>query len=90
MRYSFDSEYMGVAEIINGWDPISLFPYAPEDEYYSELNLVKQVMSCCLNANELADKIYNIFSRAFGDLFVETKQECLYIADKLLMLKKEK
>ena len=30
MRYSFDSEYMGVAEIINGWDPISLFPYAPD------------------------------------------------------------
>lgn len=90
MKDSFDREYMNVEKIINEWDPISLFPLAPVDEYQGEINSVKQAMSCCLNTHELSDKIYQIFSSAFGDLFTETKQECFYIASKLLMLKFEK
>lgn len=90
MKGSFDRKYMNVEKIINEWDPISLFPYAPVDEYHGEINSVKQAMSCCLDAHELSDKIYQIFSSAFGDLFVGTKQECLYIASKLLMSKFEK
>ena len=83
MNNSFDSGSINVGKIINEWDPISLFPYAPADEYHSEIESIQSALSCCLNADELADKIYQIFLSAFGDSFVETKQECLNIANKL-------
>ena len=89
MSSSFGDGCMNVAEIINGWDPISLFPLAPLDEYHSEISMVQQAMSCCLNEHELADKIYQIFLSAFGDTFVESKQECLNISNKLLMTEPE-
>lgn len=76
---------MSIEKIINEWDPISLFPLAPADEYHYEINLVRQAVSCCLNANELGDELFRIFSNSFGDLFVKTKQECFNIANELLM-----
>lgn len=39
---------MLVKKIIDEWDPINLFPYAPEDEYEEE---VKQIEECTRNAS---------------------------------------
>lgn len=33
-----------IKEIINTWDPYSLFPYAPKDEYSEEIAFIEQLI----------------------------------------------
>ena len=34
-----------IADIINEWDPIDLFPMAPRDEYVKEIERIKCIIS---------------------------------------------
>ena len=34
-----------VTTIINNWDPIDLLPYAPQDEYHVEIDLIVKLMA---------------------------------------------
>ena len=31
-----------ISNIINRWDPVKIFPMAPEDEYYDEIKKIKE------------------------------------------------
>ena len=33
-----------VRNIINEWDPIGLFPYAPKDEYDAEIMAIEEIL----------------------------------------------
>ena len=74
-----------IARIINEWDPIGLFPYAPVDEYHSEIAEIKHLLSISKTPEELANGIYAIFCGSFGkNIFDKSKEECLSIALKLI------
>lgn len=70
-----------VKVIINKWDPLNLFPGAPDDEYDVEINKIIISMSTTESAKELAKEIQVIFQEAFNQEFDNTK--CLIIASEI-------
>ena len=74
-----------VEEIINNWDPIGLFPFSPKDEYSSELDSISKFLKGNSDNELLANHIYEIFVRNFGeDVFEKSKADCALIAKKLM------
>ncbi len=75
-----------VREIINGWDPIDLFPYSPKDEYEVEINLIVDALCETKDIEFLAIKIKDIFIERFGDnVFSKNIGECMQIAKKVVI-----
>ncbi len=72
--------------IINEWDPIDLFPYAPEDEYEEEIRLLEEFIKINnINTETLANKIHEVFLKRFGaNIFKSNKLECIGIAEKII------
>lgn len=76
-----------VEMIINEWDPLGLFPYAPKDEYRLE---VKELVTYLENEKicsieKLGKKIYELFLRTLEkDVFTKTIENCMEIAQKIL------
>lgn len=79
--------YDKVEKIINEWDPIDLFPMAPEDEYSQEIKQVVNVLKKKerLSAENLANTLKLIFVESFDDDMFFRDNE-LDIANKLLNL----
>lgn len=75
-----------IMEIINEWDPIGLFPLAPEDEYYFEINDIENVISenPKISEEELAQNIDEIFLRWFNDIYESDLESCRKVAEKIL------
>ena len=74
-----------VKKIINEWDPINLFPGAPDDEYWTEIEEIEQLVSATDDPDELADGIYAVFVKEFGDdVFKRRKSECKRIAQMII------
>lgn len=80
-----------VKRVINEWDPINLFPEAPENEYWSEIDSIIEKSSRLENSEELAKVIQTVFIDSFDeDIFRYSFEECLKIAGKILIeVKKE-
>lgn len=79
--------YDKVEKIINEWDPIDLFPMAPEDEYSQEIRKIMNVLKRKerLSVENLANTLKTIFIESFGDDIFFRDNE-LDIANKLLNL----
>lgn len=75
-----------IKDIINEWDPIDLFPYAPADEYEEEIYLLEDFVKSEEVSNELlANEIHKIFEKRFGaDVFKRNKAECSEVAKRIL------
>lgn len=75
-----------IKTIINEWDPIDLFPYAPEDEYEEEIRLLDDFIRVNdPNTEMLTNEIHRVFQKRFGaDVFKLNKSECNDIAEKIL------
>lgn len=74
-----------VSEIINEWDPIGLFPYAPKDEYEVEIFQIQQVLNITTDKQILANKIMEIFIKRFGnDVFTNSYDDCLEVAEEII------
>jgi len=76
-----------IANVINEWDPIDLFPYAPSDEYEEEIKLLRDFLSVRNEVSEieLTDEIQRIFIKRFGeDVFTKDKSECATVARRIL------
>ena len=76
-----------IADIINEWDPIDLFPMAPRDEYVKEIERIKCIISnkSSISTNELAMEIHNLFTARFGnDVFLKELSDCYNIAKLIL------
>ena len=68
--------------IIDEWDPLALFPFAPKDEYRDESILINEAYLKSRNVPDLAREIYSIFSDGFGkDIFTKSMVDCSRIAD---------
>jgi len=75
-----------ISDIINKWDPIGLFPYAPSDEYEEEIKLLEDfIKNNRVTESDLAEKIYRIFVKRFGDdVFKKEINECSLIAVEII------
>lgn len=74
-----------VAKIINEWDPIDLFPFSPRDEYEVEIELISELSEKSIDLESLANNIYAIFIKRFGDdVFTRSYDECYTIAKEIL------
>ena len=79
-----------VKRIIDEWDPIDLLFHAPDDEYHSEIEEIRYLLSMTDDYVELAEGIFNVFVESFDtDIFNKSKEECNHIAQILLSLKKQ-
>lgn len=79
---------IGIKTIIDNWDPIGLFPDAPDDEYDSEILMVQQYIKDCngmIDQDKLGEKIKEIFETQFGsDVFAYVVDYCPVIAEIIL------
>lgn len=62
---------MDIRKIINEWDPYSLFPYAPENEYESEIKKIETFVSTNNVKTDLSEFIKSIFD--FEDISEDKK-----------------
>ena len=70
-----------IRAIIDEWDPIGLFPFAPKDEYANESQLIYLACQKTKSIPDLAQAIHEIFSKSFGDdVFTSSMDECLEVA----------
>ena len=74
--------------VINEWDPIEVFPYAPNDEYNLEIIEILEFLKKNENvsADFLGNKIYDIFLKTLGgDVFKKSLRECIEVARRILL-----
>ena len=75
-----------IKTIINNWDPVNLFPHAPDDEYSSEINKICSFIEDNKDhaLDKLGQEILKIFIDSFGkDIFLKTSEQCKEIACKI-------
>ncbi len=74
-----------INEIIDRWDPMGLFPFAPKDEYTDESMLIEKALAKTANARSLGEEIRRIFIYSFGEEdFTHSIDECVEIARSIL------
>lgn len=74
-----------INRIINDWDPVDLLSHAPEDEYHSEIDEIRNLLYTTDHPLELAEGISKIFVESFGnEVFKKSKDDCLKIVQTLL------
>ena len=76
-----------ITKIINEWDPIDLFPMAPEDEYVREIESLNKIVydNTEISVDDLAVEIHELFTKRFGsDVYLREQIECLKVADEIL------
>lgn len=71
-----------IRKIINEWDPYLLFPYAPENEYESEIKKIESFVSTNNVKTDLSEFIKSIFD--FEDIS-EDKKTIDDIVEKILL-----
>lgn len=79
---------MDIKSIIDKWDPINLFPYAPNDEYEVEIKLIQDYVNENmqeLNQQSLGIQIKTIFEKRFGDdIFRKDNENCIKVANEII------
>lgn len=78
-----------VKKIINEWNPIGVLPYAPDDEYIQEINLICNKIEAmdfdCNKEKYLSEEIFKIFQNQLdSEAFSFYLNDCLEIAIKIL------
>jgi len=78
-----------VKKVIDEWDPIEVFPYAPDDEYETEVKLIcdaiKKIDFNNDMESQLAREIQNIFKKQLdSEIFDFNYEKCLSIAQKIM------
>ena len=73
---------MNIEKIINDWDPYSVFPFAPKDEYKDEISKIKNYTKGNQSLDDLTKYLGQIFD--VDIIFVEEKKEFSKIAKKIL------
>lgn len=83
--------YLALKNIIDSWDPIDFFPFAPNDEYEAECNIIyKKVIELEKSSADIETLtliVQNIFSKSFGDtVFLKSYEDCRIVSLKILEL----
>ena len=71
--------------IVDEWDPIGLFPFAPKDEYLDESQEIYNAYKSGMDAKELAYIIHQVFLKSFGtNTFTKSIGDCKKIANEIV------
>lgn len=73
---------MRIEKIINNWDPYSVFPFAPKDEYQDEISEIKNHIKSNQSLDDLTKYLERIFD--VDIIFEDEKKEFSKIAKKIL------
>ena len=73
---------MNTKLIINEWDPYSLFPFAPNDEYIDEINRMNYFLKTKHDLDDLIKFLEEIFD--LDIILDEEKKDFTKIAKKIL------
>lgn len=75
---------MNIEKTINSWDPYSLFPFAPKDEYSTEISKIENFIRNNHDVEALSKYLGTIFDDQI--IFEEDKKDFLKIAKIILGL----
>jgi len=73
-----------VKQVIDCWDPIGLFPGAPDDEYHSEIEEIEKMLEHTNELNDISTNIHSIFKKYFGNIFKGSINDCEIAAKEFL------
>ncbi len=78
-----DEIVFGAVKIaIDEWNPYSLLPEAPRDEFDSESMEITNLISKIIDVDNIAGIIASVFSSSFGEKF--TKSDCMIPAKRIV------
>lgn len=77
-----------ITKTINDWDPVGLFPLAPDDEYCFEIALIDRYLrENTVSETALGQYIHRMFTERFGsDVFCRNVVECTETASRILCI----
>lgn len=70
-------------KVINKWDPLSLFPFAPADEYKNEIEQIESRLKDCHSVEDVCHQVVSVFEAAFGSAFPFSLAECERVAKEI-------
>ena len=73
-----------IKEIINLWNPLKIVDISFYNEYSYEINRIIEELSKNISAQDLAEKINEIFKNSYNELYEIEKNEEIEIARKIL------
>ena len=73
-----------INKIINLWDPLKIMDISFSNEYSYEINRIIEELSKNISAQDLAEKINEIFKNSYNELYEIEKNEEIKIARKIL------
>ena len=76
--------YIKINKIINLWDPLKIMDVSFSNEYSYEINRIIEELSKNISAQDLAEKINEIFKNSYNELYEIEKNEEIEIARKIL------
>ena len=76
--------YIKINKIINLWDPLKIMDISFSNEYSYEINKIIEELSKNISAQDLAEKINEIFKNSYNELYEIEKNEEIKIARKIL------
>ena len=76
--------YIKINKIINLWDPLKIMDISFSNEYSYEINRIIEELSKKISAQDLAEKINEIFKNSYNELYEIEKNEEIEIARKIL------
>ena len=76
--------YIKINKIINLWDPLKIMDICFSNEYSYEINRIIEELSKNISAQDLAEKINEIFKNSYNKLYEIEKNEEIEIARKIL------
>ena len=76
--------YIKINKIINLWDHLKIMDISFHNEYSYEINRIIEELSKNISAQDLAEKINEIFKNSYNELYEIEKNEEIKIARKIL------
>ena len=76
--------YIKINKIIKLWDPLKIMDISFSNEYSYEINRIIEELSKNISAQDLAEKINEIFKNSYNELYEIEKNEEIEIARKIL------
>ncbi len=73
--------------LLDVWDPLALFPLAPDDEYEEEIDsIIKYINQGDITVVSLSEHIYSVYKSSFGNHFDYLNADCDWIARKIISI----
>ena len=81
-----------IKKIIDEWDPLNLYPYAPSDEYkYESIDIYMKISNLntkTIDMKQIKDIIIDVFSERFEDTLIIEEKEYNIVTKRILNLTK--